>query len=236
MTNFDELQKEFEDFEKIPINDTTSEQRKNQVRALEERIRSGVERTIASYRKCQSSNMVLARIAAHLMVEHEEIVSTLSSRAKAIEDEWVRVQRTPPGIASSTMPLYYSIRAYKTWLRNEPHLAAAALDDEAMLDQIDKAMGLRAGGEKPMRNIIADLRLKFYETRRIIAGEEARSRRAFLGGIIGALISGLFAVMVALITIWATKPWNKSPQPVTPPCMAAPATPGASSPASPTKK
>lgn len=221
MTDFDELEKKFEDFEKFPINDSTSEQRKNLVRAIEDRIQSEVEQRMTRFRQCQSSNMVLSRIAAHLMVEHEEIASTLDRRAKAIEEEWVRVQRASSGAVLSTMPLYYAIRAYRTWLRNEPHLIGSALNDEEMFDQIDKAMSLRAKPEKPIRNIIAELKRMFDEARREAAGEERRSRRAFRGGIIGALISGIFAVSVALITVWANKPWIKTAAPA--PCATAPA-------------
>lgn len=235
MTSFDELQKEFEDFEEIPIHDSTSEQRKNLVRGLEDRIQTDVELTMTRFRQCQSSNQVLSRIASHLMVEHEEVASTLRSRAKAIEEEWVRVQRAGPGATFSTMPLYYAIRAYRTWLRKEPHLVATALDDEEMFDQIDKAMSLRAGREKPVRNIIADLKRMFDEVRKEAAGEERRSRRAFLGGIMGALISGIFAVTVALITIWVTKPWIKPASQLTP-CVVAPAAAPTTPVASPAKK
>ena len=137
MLSFPVLKQKFSEFSQLPVEERTSEQRKDMVRELQNSVENKeVDLSPDQFRECLRNNYVLARILAYLLQEYGTVSSKFEDWQRNVEEEWERLRREPFSQPTTTMPLYYSVRTFLVRLKESPDSIKRSKLDVTRFEQI----------------------------------------------------------------------------------------------------
>ena len=231
--SYDQLVREFEAFEALPVHESSWQQRKGAVRSLEERVEAGsIALTSSQLRECRNGPLMLGRILTYLLVAQDRVASSLEECSKGVRNEWLRLQEKQPLTEVSRMPLHYALEAYLMWLRRNPVTRPRAADDSVLIRQIYDGLDSRPDHDQQPKRVICEIQALVaggesapppaQRSDMGAAGETTKAARitaryALAGVIVAAVVGTLGA---ALFSNW-DKIFAPKPAPATAPATSA---------------
>lgn len=200
-----ELNAALERFESLPVSDETSAERKRVVRSLQSGVQNqSLALTEDEFRACRDGDASIGRILAYLYAEGDRVRSGLAERRGYVLTEWERLQHSRFPLGVSTMPLYYAVRCYLTYLKNNPEARVGAQADEELFVQITRVLPEKRldSGEQVQGAIKEIVSLIHRSREEQVTPAVAAALLTRRGVIVAATISASSALLVGLIANW----------------------------------